>query len=318
MHIDLPYRPPIAWDRLVAFIGARAARGVEYVADGRYARTVRIGKYTGVIRVGPPARNDATGDVADTVSLEASASLEPVLTPLIARVRHLFDLDADTNVIEAHLTATEFIRVRDDTRGLRVPGAFDGFELALRAIVGQQVTVKGASTLMTRLAIAFGEAIHTDDPLLTHVTPEPRNIAGASVAEIRAIGVPAARAASLLALATACARGELTIEPTSDVPELMRKLRTVPGIGPWTAEYVAMRATHWSDAFPVGDLALRRAAGNVSAAELLTNVRAVAAVEGVRGDASVGWFVAAGKSGRVSLVCVARFQHRDVYGEPQL
>ena len=269
LQIDLPYRPPIAWDRLVAFIGARAARGVEYVVDGHYARTVRIGKYTGVIRVAPPVRDDATGGVAETVSLEASASLEPVLTPLIARVRHLFDLDADTNVIEAHLTATQSIRVGDDTRGLRVPGAYDGFELAVRAIVGQQVTVKGASTLMTRLAISFGEAIHIDDALLTHVTPEPRHIAGASVAEIRAIGVPAARAASLLALATACARGELTIEPTSDVPELMRKLRAVPGIGPWTAEYVAMRATHWSDAFPVGDLALRRAAGNVSAAELL-------------------------------------------------
>ena len=269
LHIDLPYRPPIAWDRLVAFIGARAARGVEYVSDRRYARTVRIGKHAGVIRVDPPFRNDATGEVAATVSLEASASLEPVLAPLIARVRHLFDLDADTNAIEAHLTATESIRLSDDTRGLRVPGAFDGFELAVRAIVGQQVTVKGATTLMTRLAIAFGEAIHTDDVALTHLTPEPRQIAGASVAEIRAIGVPAARAASLLALAAACARGELTIEPTSDVPELMRRLRTVPGIGPWTAEYVAMRATHWSDAFPVGDLALRRAAGNVSAAELL-------------------------------------------------
>ena len=208
-------------------------------------------------------------DAPPVVSLGASASLDPVVESLIARVRQLFDLDADTNLIEAHLEATESIQVRDDTRGLRVPGAFNGFELAVRAILGQQVTVKGASTLMSRMVIAFGDEIRTDHASLTHLTPEPRRVAAASVAEIRAIGLPAARAASLLALATACARGELTIEPNGDVPELMRKLRTVPGIGPWTAEYIAMRAMHWSDAFPVGDLALRRAAGNVSAAELL-------------------------------------------------
>jgi AraC family transcriptional regulator of adaptative response / DNA-3-methyladenine glycosylase II len=265
LQIELPYQPPIAWDRLLAFIGARGARGVEHVSGRQYARTVRSGKRSGIIRV--DLRE--AGVAPPVIALEVSASLEPVLESIIARVRQLFDLDADTSLIEAHLTATEAIQIRDDTRGLRVPGAFNGFELAVRAILGQQVTVKGASTLMSRMVIAFGDEIRTDDPLLTHLTPEPRRVAAANVAEIRAIGLPAARAASLLALATACARGELSIEPTNDVPELMRKLRAVPGIGPWTAEYIAMRAARWSDAFPVGDLALRRAAGNVSAAELL-------------------------------------------------
>jgi len=269
VHIDLPYRPPIAWDRLVAFIGARAARGVEHISGRQYARTVRVGKHRGVIRVDLPLPEQTTGDVPPFVSLDVSKSLEPVTAEIVARVKHLFDLDTDTATIEAHLEASGSIRVSDDTRGLRVPGAFDGFELAVRAVLGQQVTVKGASTLMSRLAIAFGDAIRTDDASLTHLTPTAAHIAGANVAEIRAIGLPAARAATLLALATACARGEMKIEPTSDVPELMRQLRTIPGIGPWTAEYVAMRAAHWPDAFPVGDIALRRAAGNLSAAELL-------------------------------------------------
>ena len=264
MQIDLPYRPPIAWDRLVAFIGARAARQVEYVRGRQYARTAQIGERIGVIRAEPVDR-----DGANAILLDVSDSLRPVVDTVVARVRHLFDLDADTETIEAHLAANGAIQLLDDRRGLRVPGAFNGFELAVRAVVGQQVTVKGASTLMSRLVIAFGDAIQTDDAALTHLTPTPPHIAGASVAEIRAIGLPAARAATLLALATACARGDLEIDATSDVPELMRRLRTIPGIGPWTAEYVAMRVTHWPDAFPVGDLALRRAAGNLSAAELL-------------------------------------------------
>ena len=264
MQIDLPYRPPIAWDRLVAFIGARAARQVEYVSGRQYARTAKIGRRVGMIRVELVEREGAS-----VVSLEVSGSLEPEVDSIVARVRHLFDLDADTATIEAHLAANGSIQLHDDTRGLRVPGAFNGFELAVRAVVGQQVTVKGASTLMSRLVIAFGDAIQTDDAALTHLTPTPPHIAGASIAEVRAIGLPAARAATLLALATACARGDLEIDATSDVPELMRRLRTIPGIGPWTAEYVAMRVAHWSDAFPVGDLALRRAAGNLSAADLL-------------------------------------------------
>ena len=190
------------------------------------------------------------------------------MTTLVGRVRHLFDLDADTDEIEAHLGAASIALVTGRTRGLRVPGAFDAFELAVRAVLGQQVTVKGASTLMARLVSVFGEEIQTDDPLLTHLTPTAERLAAASVTNIKSIGLPNARATTLLALALAVASGTLRIESDADVPELMRQLRTLPGIGPWTAEYIAMRAAHWVDAFPVGDLALRRAAGDVSSAEL--------------------------------------------------
>jgi AraC family transcriptional regulator of adaptative response / DNA-3-methyladenine glycosylase II len=266
MQIVLPYRAPIAWDALVAFIGARAARGVEHVAVGRYARTVRIGNHTGVITVHHPEANPSPADVA--IVVDASDSLAPVASTLTTRLRQLFDLDADTNQIEAHLARAELRNVPSHIRGLRVPGAFDPFELAVRAVLGQQVTVKGASTLMSRLVAAFGDELQTQVPELTHLTPTAHRLAAARATDIRAIGLPNARAATLLALAETVADGALHIGHDADVHELIRQLRALPGIGPWTAEYIAMRAVHWSDAFPVGDLALRRAAGDVSPAEL--------------------------------------------------
>ena len=258
----MSFRPPIAWDLLLGFLAARAARGVETIDDGAYARTVRIDGHIGVLRV---TLLDPTGVVA----LDASESLAAVVPAVATRIRHLFDLDANTDEIEAHLEHATVRLVTDRTRGLRVPGAFDGFELALRAVLGQQVTVKGASTLMARLVIAFGEETLTGQPGLTHFTPAPQRIAASSVSEIRTIGLPMARATTLLALASAVASGALVIGADGDVPELTRKLRALPGIGPWTAEYIVMRAAHSPDAFPVGDVALRRAAGNISAGELL-------------------------------------------------
>lgn len=264
----LSFQPPIAWDALLAFIAARAARGVEHVSDGSYARTVRLDGYTGVIRVTREGGEDDSSPQTRALDLHVSPSLVPVLPEIASRITHLFDLDADTRAIEAHLAKADHGLPPIRTMGLRVPGAFDPFELAVRAVLGQQVTVKGASTLMSRLVSAFGEPIQTGEPHLTHITPTPEPIAAASVEDIRAIGLPNARATTLLALATAAARGALRITSSADPAELMRQLRALPGIGPWTAEYVAMRVAHWSDALPVGDLALRRAAGDISTAEL--------------------------------------------------
>ena len=264
----LPFHPPIAWDALLTFIAARAARGVEHVSDGSYARTVRIDGYAGVIRVTREGGEDDPSPRTRALALHVAPSLVPVLPEIASRITHLFDLDADTRAIEAHLVKADRGLPPIRTMGLRVPGAFDPFELAVRAVLGQQVTVKGASTLMSRLVSAFGEPIQTGEPHLTHITPTPKPIAAASVHEIRAIGLPNARATTILALATAAASGALEITSSAEPAELMRQLRALPGIGPWTAEYVAMRVAHWSDAFPVGDLALRRAAGDISAAEL--------------------------------------------------
>jgi AraC family transcriptional regulator, regulatory protein of adaptative response / DNA-3-methyladenine glycosylase II len=181
---------------------------------------------------------------------------------VVARVRHIFDLDADIATIDAHLSKNGLRDSVEHLGGVRVPGAFDGFELTVRAVLGQQVTVKGATTLMSRLTVAFGSEAESGDPMLTHLSPTAERLAASSVSEIRSIGLPGARAATLLALGESVASGKLAIEaPRRDPTELARQLTDLPGVGPWTANYVAMRAAHWSDAFPATDVALRRATG---------------------------------------------------------
>jgi AraC family transcriptional regulator of adaptative response / DNA-3-methyladenine glycosylase II len=267
VRLTLSYRAPMAWDALLAFLGARATPGVERVDGGAYARTVSLDGHTGIIRASMPERVESTLHV-DVLHLEVSASLMPVLMPLCARMRHLFDLDAEPAAIEQHLGKAGFARLRRPMRGLRVPGAFDGFELAVRAILGQQVSVKGATTLMARLTRTLGEPIATPDGQLTHLAPDAARVADATVARIRDIGMPVARATTIHLLARQVAAGELRIEPDADVRALGRQLTELPGVGDWTAEYVAMRAVHWPDAFPASDLVLRRAAGDLSPARL--------------------------------------------------
>jgi AraC family transcriptional regulator of adaptative response / DNA-3-methyladenine glycosylase II len=179
-------------------------------------------------------------------------------------VRHLFDLDAEPDRIDSHLSSAFGPKMR---RGVRVPGAFDGFELAVRAILGQQVSVRGATTLMARLVASLGSKLDGHEPLGL-VAPTAERVAAAKVGEIQAIGLPSSRAATIHGLATAVASGALSISLDADVRDMMRQMLELPGIGPWTAEYVAMRVAHWPDAFPSSDLVLRRNAGNLSAAAL--------------------------------------------------
>jgi AraC family transcriptional regulator of adaptative response / DNA-3-methyladenine glycosylase II len=259
IRLALSYRPPLAWDALLGFLAARAPAGVEHVADGQYMRTVRFGGTTGVIRV----TRDSTA-----VHLEADPSVESVLPELSARVRHLFDLDADPDRIEGHLAKSGLEGMGRKRRGIRVPGAFDGFELAVRAVLGQQVSVKGATTLMTRLTTMFGDVAETEHPALNRLTPTADRLAEATPEQVKAIGLPTARAATIVALARRVATGALDLNPNADVHTLTRQLLDTPGIGPWTAEYVVMRALHWPDAFPAADIALQRATG-LTAAELL-------------------------------------------------
>jgi AraC family transcriptional regulator, regulatory protein of adaptative response / DNA-3-methyladenine glycosylase II len=265
--LALPYRPPIAWDALLAFLAARAAPATECVHDGVYARTLSIDGHAGVARV---ARSNPDGHSEHPVlHLEVSASLLPVLPAVTARVRRLFDLDADPETIASHLERGGFAPIHGDARGLRVPGAADGFELAVRAILGQQVSVKGASTLMSRLTAVFGEPYDTGHPLLSRLPATAERIASSSPPVIAALGMPVSRAATIHRIAVEVAEGRLRIEPDADVQPLTRQLLALPGIGPWTAEYIVMRAVHWPDAFPASDLVLRRAAGDLTPAELL-------------------------------------------------
>jgi AraC family transcriptional regulator of adaptative response / DNA-3-methyladenine glycosylase II len=170
-------------------------------------------------------------------------------------------------VIGAHLAQDSLLtNAVAHNPGLRVPGAFDGFELALRAILGQQITVKGATTLAGRFVEAFGEALETPHVGLTHVCPTPQRIAAASLEEVAALGIPQVRARSIITLAQEVASGRLHLEPGLDPERTMAQLVALPGIGPWTAHYIAMRALRWPDSFPKEDIALRKRLGGVTPA----------------------------------------------------
>jgi AraC family transcriptional regulator of adaptative response / DNA-3-methyladenine glycosylase II len=272
VHLSLSYRPPLDWAALLGFLGTRATPGVERVDENSYTRTIRIDGFVGVVRVTQARPTGARREsvIFPVVHLEVSASLVPVLMQVCARVRQLFDLDAEPAKIETHLAASGVAPVRKLRRGLRVPGAFDGFELAVRAILGQQVSVKGATTLMARLSAAFGDAYEGEaESGLTRLAVTADRIADAGVARIKTIGLPASRAATIHLLAREVADGRLRVEPDADVRLLTNQMTAIAGIGPWTAEYVAMRALHWPDAFPSTDLVLKRNAGNLSSAQLV-------------------------------------------------
>lgn len=260
LTLQLAYRPPFDWDALLRFLGARTLRGVELVTDEAYARTARIGAHAGWLRVRHAPERRA-------VLVELSHALAPALPALLGRLRHLFDLSARPDVVAAHLEQDPLLApIVAQAPGLRVPGAFDGFELALRAILGQQVSVKAATTLAGRLTQAFGDAIATPHAELDRLSPTPPRLAAATVDEIASLGLTGARARSILALAEECASGRLRLEAGAPPERTMAQLVALPGIGAWTAHYVAMRALRWPDAFPKEDLVLRRMLGGVAAA----------------------------------------------------
>ncbi|HEY0256632.1 MAG TPA: DNA-3-methyladenine glycosylase, partial [Candidatus Methylacidiphilales bacterium] len=153
--------------------------------------------------------------------------------------------------------------------GLRLPGSFDGFEMAVRAILGQQISVAGARTLVGRLALRFGAPLHTPVPSLTHLFPSPTHIARAPVDKIAKLGITGRRARTLIALAKAVTQGELFLEPGRRIEETLGQLRKIPGIGEWTAQYIAMRARSWPDAFPHTDLGIRKALAENNPAKIL-------------------------------------------------
>jgi AraC family transcriptional regulator of adaptative response / DNA-3-methyladenine glycosylase II len=254
---EVAYRPPLDWEALLAFLAARAVRGVEAVNGHRYLRTVAFGKRRGWIAVEPSQKKQA-------LRVELSASLIPAILPTLARVKRLFDLAAEPRQIAAHLG-----RLAATRPGLRVPGAFDGFELAVRAILGQQISVKAATTLAGRFAAAFGEPIETPFETLTHLSPTAARLAAASPSEIVLLGIVAGRASSVLALAKTVAAGTTVLEPGVDPGATMARLKELPGIGQWTAQYVAMRALAWPDAFPHTDLGIRKALGENNSKRVL-------------------------------------------------
>ena len=253
--LRLAYRPPLDWTALLGFLVGRGAAGVEAADGERYLRVVRIGEYAGWIAAAP-----IEGEAA--LRVEVAITLLPVLTPLLARLRRLFDLDANPQAIAEHLSGDPRLSASLSRRpGLRVPGAFDGFELALRAVLGQQISVKAATTVFGRFARAYGESMQTPFPGLVHSGPRAALIAAASLEEVAALGLPRARALTVLSLARAVSDGTVRLEPGVNPGQTVAALKELPGIGDWTAQYVAMRALRDPDAFPASDLGIYRALG---------------------------------------------------------
>jgi AraC family transcriptional regulator of adaptative response / DNA-3-methyladenine glycosylase II len=241
------------------FLQARAIEQVECVTDEAYCRTVQIGAAVGWIIVRHVPERHA-------LTVELTHSLTPVLPVLLGRIRNLFDVNARPDVICAQLSKEKTLQSEVSRNpGLRVPGAFDGFELAWRAILGQQVAVKSATTLAGRVAEAFGEPIETPLPALSRLSPTPERIANTSVDRIARLGILSARARSIIALANGVISGQLRLEAGADSEATIETLCALPGIGPWTAHYLAMRALRWPDAFPHGDVAVLSSLGGVTA-----------------------------------------------------
>jgi len=257
--VQLVYRPPYDWEGLLAFLKARAMQGTESVTDNSYSRTVRIGKHQGWISV----RHDPA---SRALLVQFTHALTPVLPALLSRLRNLFDLSARPDLIAAHLKKDKGLRKSVTANpGLRVPGAFDVFEMAVRAVLGQQVTVKAATTLAGRFAEAFGERIATPIPDLMRLTPTAERVARARVSDIAKLGIIAARATSIISLAEAYSTGALRLDASMNPDMAIAQLVKIPGIGPWTAHYIAMRALRWPDAFPKEDITIQKNLGGVTA-----------------------------------------------------
>ncbi len=249
----LAYRPPFDWPHLLAFLGNRSIAGVETINGQAYHRAVRIQVQDVIHRGWIGVTQHKTKSV---LSVRIAASLARVLPKVISRVKQLFDLSSQPDDISAALNG-----LANDYEGIRLPGAFDGFELAVRAVLGQQITVRAATTLAGRFANAFGDKIVTPFGEITRTFPAAEQIAGLKVDDIASLGIIAARARTIITLAQQIQRATLRLDPAANVELTIAQLRVIPGIGDWTAQYIAMRALAWPDAFPHTDYGVMKALG---------------------------------------------------------
>jgi AraC family transcriptional regulator of adaptative response / DNA-3-methyladenine glycosylase II len=255
ISVRLPYRPPIDLDRMLGFLAARAIPGVESVADGRYRRTLLLPNGTGILSVGP-----GDGYIDCELQLEDLRDL----TAAVQRCRRLLDLDADPSAVAAALADSGPVLgpLALAHPGRRVPGHVDGNELALRAVLGQQVSVAAARRLGARLVATYGKPLERPEGTLTHCFPAAETLAAADPATLP---MPRARAAALTGLAAALASGDLSLDPGAERDRAEAQLLALPGIGPWTAAYIRMRALSDPDAFLPSDVGVLEALGRLRA-----------------------------------------------------
>jgi AraC family transcriptional regulator of adaptative response / DNA-3-methyladenine glycosylase II len=289
VRLSLAYRPPFAWNALLGFLRLDAVDGIELVDERRYGRTVEIEGHTGFVfienaRARGGGRETAPANAVmrharrltkvstNNVNVAISPSLVPALMPLLARLRYLFDLDAEPTVIDAHLAQGSLGALGARRPGVRIPGAFDGFDVALRAILRGRARSSRVSAVSSdpaaRVAAALGEPIATGIPSLSRLAPTAARVADAGLARLQSLGIPRRRANAAVAVAELVANRKLVLSPGSDPIETVRLLTEIDGIGDQLAVAIVMRALSWTDALPVTDSALQRAA-NVSSASAL-------------------------------------------------
>lgn len=260
-HIDLSldYRPPYDWTSILAFLSARAMPGVEEVDEHSYRRCVRFGDALGWISVTHEAEHSR-------LWLRIAPELREHVAATLAAVRRLFDVDTDPIAISATLGA-----LAEPYPGLRLPGAVDGFEQAVRAVLGQQVSVAAARTLAARVVAQLGVPVTTPYPFLNRAFPSPQSILASSIDDLVALGILRSRAVTIHAIATELAAGRLRLDADAPVDATLIALRALPGVGEWTVQYIAMRCLSWPDAFPHTDLIIKRAFGNESPKAVLAS-----------------------------------------------
>lgn len=270
----LGYRPPYAWEQMLAFLRTRAVSRLEQVSDDGYRRTVSIDGAVGILSVGHQAEKNR-------LVVEFQMDRPIVLAEAIQRVKDIFDLNAAPGDISEHLSADVALApLFDRSPGLRIPGAWDIYELAVRAIIGQQISVRGATTMLGRFVEAFGKPLANStssgatsgdgtDPDM--VFPVPPDVCGG---DLQKIGLTQARSKTLMTLTEAFAADPGFIHPAMDIDVACGQLLELRGIGLWTAEYIALRALRNPDAFPAADVALLKASGAANAAILADRAEA--------------------------------------------
>lgn len=268
--LALGYRPPYLWEEILSFLKGRAIKGIELVKNGEYYRTVSLmadkqKPVFGWLKVGHNYKKNL-------LTVTVSETLLPVLPQVLTRIKYQFDLYCDPHAIHETLSSMNKIRANLCVLGTRLPGSFNTYEMAVRAILGQQITVKAASTLAARIVQTFGTPVKTDLEGLTHIFPLPEKILalGEDIeSRFGELGVTSARSRTILELTRAIVKGEIDFDFCPQPEEEIKKLMNIKGIGSWTAQYIAMRAMKWTDSFLETDVGIKKALEGYSPKELL-------------------------------------------------
>ncbi|MBV6647410.1 MAG: helix-turn-helix domain-containing protein, partial [Cyclobacteriaceae bacterium] len=263
IHLKCGFRVPYDWSYIINYFHGRSAHAAELVRNSIYYRTVHMGDYKGWYAV-----SHSEKDLH--LSIQISHSLHPIVSEIIPKIKRQFDVHANPLKINAKLEKDPILGPSISSHsGLRSPGSFDPFEMLVRVILGQRISVKAATTLMNRYVSTFGEVFETPIQGLDRISPLPEVVAQADAGKIASLGMPYKRAETIILVAKAFEQGKLDFAPDADIEKLKLGLADIPGIGPWTIEYMLMRGISWPDAFPTTDLGVQKALGTKSNKEIV-------------------------------------------------